>query len=188
MKAGAGGPAPGLEPPAASEGRERDRGFRAGRLTGVWDGAKLMTETGLVRGLLHAENPPMNSREDELCMLLEIRERGDVLGRVLSHCQAEAERLAERYAGRDVHFVGCGDMYFAAAAVEAALSAGGDLLETMLCEVIALQLLTAHGVSAMGRDPNRWLGGRRTDAVQAMSQETIRGSRTWRPEGWGDRR
>ena len=52
-----------------------------------------------------------------------------------------------------------------------------DLLDTVLCEVVALQLLTAHGAHSMGRDPNRWLGGRRTDQVQSMSQQTIRGSR-----------
>ena len=38
-----------------------------------------------------------------------------------------------------------------------------DLLDSVICEVIALQLLAAWGVAAMGRDPNRWLGGRRND-------------------------
>jgi glucosamine 6-phosphate synthetase-like amidotransferase/phosphosugar isomerase protein len=59
---------------------------------------------------------------------------------------------------------------------------GEDPLDTIIGQVIALQLLVARGVSAMGRDPTRWLGGRRTDQVQAMSQQTIRGSRLWKPE------
>ena len=33
----------------------------------------------------------------------------------------------------------------------------------------------------MGRDPNTWLGGKRTDQVQSMSKKAIRGSRIWRP-------
>ncbi len=56
------------------------------------------------------------------------------------------------------------------------------LLDAILGELIALQLLVARGVSAMGRDPTRWLGGRRTEQVQTMSQQTIRGSRLWKPE------
>lgn len=59
---------------------------------------------------------------------------------------------------------------------------GDDLLESIISEVIALQLLVAWGVSAMGRDPDCWLGGRRTDQIQSMSQRTIRGSRLWEPE------
>jgi glucosamine--fructose-6-phosphate aminotransferase (isomerizing) len=58
----------------------------------------------------------------------------------------------------------------------------GDLLDSIISQVIALQLLVAWGVSAMGRDPDRWLGGRRTEQVQAMSQRTIRGSRLWKPD------
>jgi fructoselysine-6-P-deglycase FrlB-like protein len=58
---------------------------------------------------------------------------------------------------------------------------GEGLLDAILAELIGLQLLVARGVSAMGRDPNRWLGGRRTEQVQAMSQRTIRGSRLWKP-------
>jgi fructoselysine-6-P-deglycase FrlB-like protein len=57
-----------------------------------------------------------------------------------------------------------------------------DSLDAIIGEVLALQLLTAWGVSAMGRDPTRWLGGRRTDEIQTMSQRTIRGSRRWEPE------
>lgn len=56
------------------------------------------------------------------------------------------------------------------------------LLGAILSQVIALQLLVARGVSAMGRDPTRWLGGRRTERIQTMSQRTIRGSRLWKPE------
>ncbi len=56
------------------------------------------------------------------------------------------------------------------------------LLDTILGQVVALQLLVAHGASAMGRDPDRWLGGRRSEQIQAMSQQTIRGSRLWKPE------
>jgi hypothetical protein len=56
------------------------------------------------------------------------------------------------------------------------------LLDAILSQVIALQLLVARGVSAMGRDPTRWLGGRRTEQVQTMSQQTIRGSRHWKPQ------
>jgi len=55
------------------------------------------------------------------------------------------------------------------------------LLDAIIGQVIALQLLVARGVSAMGRDPDRWLGGRRTHRIQAMSQRTIRGSRLWKP-------
>jgi fructoselysine-6-P-deglycase FrlB-like protein len=57
-----------------------------------------------------------------------------------------------------------------------------DLLDTIIGEVIALQLLAAWGVSAMRRDPSRWLGGRRTELIQTMSQRTIRGSRCWNPQ------
>jgi fructoselysine-6-P-deglycase FrlB-like protein len=57
----------------------------------------------------------------------------------------------------------------------------GDLLDAALCQLIALQLLVATGVAAMGRDPNRWLGGRRTERVQSMNRQTVRGSRLWRP-------
>ena len=57
-----------------------------------------------------------------------------------------------------------------------------NLLDAILGQVIALQWLVARGVSAMGRDPTRWLGGRRTDQIQTMSQQTIRGSRLWKPE------
>jgi fructoselysine-6-P-deglycase FrlB-like protein len=56
------------------------------------------------------------------------------------------------------------------------------LLDAILGQVVALQLLVAHGVAAMGRDSDCWLGGRRTDRIQTMSQQTIRGSRLWRPE------
>jgi fructoselysine-6-P-deglycase FrlB-like protein len=56
------------------------------------------------------------------------------------------------------------------------------LLDAILSQVVALQLLVAWGVSAMGRDPDRWLGGRRTEQIQTMSQQTIRGSRLWKPE------
>jgi glucosamine--fructose-6-phosphate aminotransferase (isomerizing) len=56
------------------------------------------------------------------------------------------------------------------------------LLDAVWCEILALQLLTAHGVRAMGRDPSRWLGGRRADTIQAMSAQTIRGSRLWLPD------
>jgi glucosamine--fructose-6-phosphate aminotransferase (isomerizing) len=56
-----------------------------------------------------------------------------------------------------------------------------DLLESVMAEGIALQLLAVHGASALGRDTDQWLGGRRTDLVQEMSQETIRGSEIWRP-------
>jgi fructoselysine-6-P-deglycase FrlB-like protein len=59
---------------------------------------------------------------------------------------------------------------------------GEDLLDAIIGQVIALQLLVAWGVSAMGRDPTRWLGGRRTEQIQTMSQETIRGSRLWKAE------
>lgn len=58
---------------------------------------------------------------------------------------------------------------------------GGSLIEAVLAEIVALQLLAARGVGIMGRDPGRWLGGRRTDLVQSMSHETIRGSRLWKP-------
>jgi fructoselysine-6-P-deglycase FrlB-like protein len=61
------------------------------------------------------------------------------------------------------------------------LSSDG-LLDAILSQVIALQLLVARGVSAMGRDPTLWLGGRRTERIQTMSQQTIRGSRLWKPE------
>jgi glucosamine--fructose-6-phosphate aminotransferase (isomerizing) len=54
-----------------------------------------------------------------------------------------------------------------------------DLLDAVFCQIVALQLLVAHGVAAMGRDPDRWLGGRRTDRIQDMSQHTIRGSQLW---------
>lgn len=57
----------------------------------------------------------------------------------------------------------------------------GGLLDAVLGEVVALQLLTAWGVAAMGRDPDRWLGGRRAEQVQEMSQHTIRGSQLWQP-------
>jgi len=56
-----------------------------------------------------------------------------------------------------------------------------NLLDAILSQVIALQLLVAWGVSAMGRDPTRWLGGRRSEQIQTMSQQTIRGSRLWKP-------
>jgi fructoselysine-6-P-deglycase FrlB-like protein len=56
-----------------------------------------------------------------------------------------------------------------------------DLLDAVISQVIALQLLVAWGVSTMGRDPTRWLGGRRGDQIQTMSQRTIRGSRLWKP-------
>jgi len=56
------------------------------------------------------------------------------------------------------------------------------LLDAIIAQVVALQLLVARGVSAMGRDPNRWLGGRRTEQIQTMSQRTIRGSRLWKPK------
>jgi fructoselysine-6-P-deglycase FrlB-like protein len=59
---------------------------------------------------------------------------------------------------------------------------GEDLLDAIIGQVVALQLLAARGVSAMGRDPARWLGGRRTERIQTMSQRTIRGSRLWKPE------
>lgn len=58
----------------------------------------------------------------------------------------------------------------------------GDLLDSVLSLVIAQQLLAAHGVAAMGRDPHRWLGGHRTEQVQAMSNQAIRGSRIWSPK------
>ncbi|MBI4881317.1 MAG: SIS domain-containing protein [Planctomycetes bacterium] len=58
---------------------------------------------------------------------------------------------------------------------------GGDLLDAVLAEIIALQLLAAGGVAAMGRDPRCWLGGLRTDQVQAMSSRAIRCSRIWTP-------
>jgi glucosamine--fructose-6-phosphate aminotransferase (isomerizing) len=57
-----------------------------------------------------------------------------------------------------------------------------NLLDAIFAEVIALQLLVAWGVSAMGRDPTRWLGGRRTEEIQTLSQQTIRGSRPWKPD------
>lgn len=53
-----------------------------------------------------------------------------------------------------------------------------DLIDAVLSEVVALQLLAARGVAAMGRDPHRWLGGRRAELIQSMSQQTIRGSRS----------
>ena len=55
----------------------------------------------------------------------------------------------------------------------------GDLLQTVLALLIAEQLLAAHGVSAFGRDPNCWQGGRRTDLIQELSNQTIRSSRIW---------
>jgi len=56
-----------------------------------------------------------------------------------------------------------------------------DLLDAVICQLVALQLLVATGVAAMGRDPNRWLGGWRTEQVQSMNNQTVRGSRLWRP-------
>jgi len=56
-----------------------------------------------------------------------------------------------------------------------------DLLDVVLCQLVALQLLVATGVAAMGRDPNRWLGGHRTEQVQLMNKQTVRGSRLWHP-------
>ena len=56
-----------------------------------------------------------------------------------------------------------------------------DLWDAIISQVIALQLLVAWGVSAMGRDPTRWLGGRRSEEIQTMSQQTIRGSQLWKP-------
>lgn len=42
---------------------------------------------------------------------------------------------------------------------------------------LALQLLAYHGAVALGRDPDQWLGGVRTNLVNRASQRTIRGSR-----------
>jgi hypothetical protein len=52
-------------------------------------------------------------------MLVEIREQGELLGRVLPRCRAEIEENCPSAAGKDLHLVGCGDMYFAASQVEA---------------------------------------------------------------------
>ena len=40
---------------------------------------------------------------------------------------------------------------------------------------LALQLLAYRGAVALGRDPNRWLGGVRTDLINRVSRRTIRG-------------
>ena len=55
----------------------------------------------------------------------------------------------------------------------------GDLPQTVLALLIAEQLLAAHGVAALGRDPNCWLGGRRPNLIQELSNRTIRGSRVF---------
>jgi fructoselysine-6-P-deglycase FrlB-like protein len=59
----------------------------------------------------------------------------------------------------------------------------GDLLEGVLAECLSLQCLAAHGVSALGRDPDQWLGGRRTELVQSVSARTIRDSKLWSGPG-----
>ena len=52
-------------------------------------------------------------------MLAEIREQGELLGRVLPRWQAEIDEKRGSFAGKNLHLVGCGDMYFAASQVEA---------------------------------------------------------------------
>ena len=52
----------------------------------------------------------------------------------------------------------------------------GSLLDSVLTEGIALQFLACHGAQLLGRDPDRWLGGVRTDLLDSISQITIRGS------------
>jgi len=60
----------------------------------------------------------------------------------------------------------------------------GELLDGLLAECLSLQCLAAHGVSALGRDPDQWLGGRRTELVQSVSARTIRDSKLWQAWGW----
>ena len=54
-----------------------------------------------------------------------------------------------------------------------------DVLDVVLAQCLSLQCLAAYGVGALGRDPDRWLGGRRTDLVQSVSARTIRDSKLW---------
>ena len=44
-------------------------------------------------------------------------------------------------------------------------------------DALALQLLAYRGAVALGRDPNAWLGGVRTDLLNETSTRSIRGSR-----------
>jgi fructoselysine-6-P-deglycase FrlB-like protein len=62
-----------------------------------------------------------------------------------------------------------------------ALPAPDSLLASMVAECVALQYLAVFSAQFLDRDPDRWLGGRRTGLVQGMSQKTIRGSRIWAP-------
>ena len=57
----------------------------------------------------------------------------------------------------------------------------GDLLQDLLALLIAGQFLAAHGAEIFGRDPDRWLGGYRTDQVQAVSNQAVRASEIWKP-------
>lgn len=67
------------------------------------------------------------------------------------------------------------------------LPATDGLLPSMLAECVALQYLAVFGAPFLDRDPDRWLGGRRTELVQDMSQKTIRGSRIWAPRDRTDK-
>lgn len=67
-----------------------------------------------------------------------------------------------------------GDVPGAAWAVPLSAAAGVDRAFAIAA---VLQLSCAHGVAALGRDPVRWLGGRRANLVQNVVARTIRGSR-----------
>jgi glucosamine 6-phosphate synthetase-like amidotransferase/phosphosugar isomerase protein len=63
------------------------------------------------------------------------------------------------------------------------LPATESLVSGVLAECVALQYLAVHGAPVLGRHPDRWLGGHRTELIQSMSHETIRGSRIWVTRG-----
>ncbi len=57
------------------------------------------------------------------------------------------------------------------------LPAGEDPHALAFELALAMQLLAYRGAAALGRDPDAWLGGVRTELVQGVSSEVIRGSR-----------